>query len=223
LEVVVRSPDPSIATLSAAVVGGQCSDLSASSPPTIAQLPPATAGGFWRWQLLQLQDAKLGDHAAVVLARGLDSAPVGCISLPVDQARALKPLGAARTSSFRPAAHWQVAGQVKLWTTSSGDYLLRAEATGPAYDLSGGRGTGGQLLWHVVEGDCRAWLDASQKSGNPSGLSVLNKFNYPVDTPNSQSFSLVIPAEAVGHTLALAAFVQGGGPLVTCATLPPIS
>ena len=222
LDIVTRSPDRDVATLSGTVVSGQCAGLSAGVHPTVAQLPPRTGGGFWSWQLLGIQDGTLGEHAAVAITASSNPASVGCSDLPVAEARALKPIGQGRTSSFRAGLNWHVTGHLRLWPTSQGDHLLRAEANGPTYELSGGGAGGGELLWHLVQGDCRAWIDASKHLRNPEGLQVVARFNYPPDTPNSQTFSLVIPSGATGRTLALAAFVQGGGPLVTCATLPAI-
>ncbi len=150
------------------------------------------------------------------LIGGGGATPLACADLPVDAVRPL-PDTSLMTAAVRPAEGWEVRGQVAVWPTQGGDAFLRAEITGPPNELER-NGNHINLIWHVVSGDCAAWRDASGRQQNAG--QVLYRDTPPVKSSGQQTFVLGLRQDWLKQPLALAAFVNGGGPFVACADLP---
>ena len=132
--------------------------------------------------------------------------PVAPTSAPLPSPPALAVIADAPSSPVRPAEGFDLSGRATVTALAHGDVLLRVEVTGSVEEL-------GEAipLWHIIEGTCARWREAS---------AVRYRFNPPVDAPGRQSFSFVIAQQHVTSPLLLAAFRQGGGPLLACADLP---
>jgi hypothetical protein len=116
-------------------------------------------------------------------------------------------------AALRPAPGFGLSGRVAVEALPNGDALLWIEARGPVEEL------GEEIpLWHIGQGTCDAWGRASVE--RPSAGEVLYRFNPPVQSPGRQSFDFVVAATHATPPLVLAAFEQGGGPMMACADLP---
>jgi hypothetical protein len=221
IEPVVRdASDHQVRTLSLTLVHGRCSEFTASPARLISASDPlvpwiqSKGGSIWIWPVARVQASVVSSPLVVFVREGDGSA--ACADVPVVEAVSLQPRAGATpaVATFRPAASWKVTGALKVWPTSGGDFLLTIDATSAESDSTFRPAL---PLWHVATGSC------SQQSGSQTVANigqVLARFNYPVNAPGRQSFSLVLPANWSGQPLILAAFVQGGGPLIGCATIP---
>ncbi|HEX5502224.1 MAG TPA: zf-HC2 domain-containing protein [Thermomicrobiales bacterium] len=145
-----------------------------------------------------------GQLALVVRDEG-DSGRLACADLPVAGARSYQPVPGSRpaVATLTPAPGRQVGGRVHVWAAPGGGGLLRVELDGPADEP-----VRPSLLWFIRGGSCA-------ESGAVPGPHVF----YKVD-PQRRIFSLIVPREWHAATFSLSAYVEGGGPLVTCADLP---
>ncbi len=227
IELVVRDANNQLLrTLSMTPVHGRCSEFTASPARLINAsdlLTPwiqSKGGSIWFWPVTRVHASALSGPLVVLVSEGTGSAkPGACADVPVVEAVSLQPRAGAQpaVATFLPAPYWKVTGTVKVWPTSGGDFLLTVDATSAESDLTFRPAI---PLWHVATGTCSSAAQQNGSQGVAKIAQVLTRFNYPVDAPGRQSFSLVLPANWSGHPLVLAAFVQGGGPLVGCATIP---
>ena len=145
--------------------------------------------------------------------------PLACADLPVVAARARWPLGESpgAMAVIAPLPDWHVTGQARLVPNASGDFSLFVEVTAPDAELYRENG-GPRLLWFVYQGSCDALqLPPGQRGAQAT---VLYKENPGVDRPGHQRFTFIIERQWATKPLALAAFGEGGGPLIACGDLP---
>lgn len=149
----------------------------------------------------QLPVGAVADHTAWLLLDG--DRVVGCADLPIAAAEARRPLPApVRRAAIRPAQWLDVSGEASVAATPSGDRLLSVTARGAELSRRGGEPN---ALWHLVEGSCE------------QTRRVLFRGTFPLQAPDRQMFTLMLPRTE--RPAALAAFVNGGGPLLACADL----
>jgi hypothetical protein len=128
---------------------------------------------------------------------------------------------AAPIAQISPATGWHVRGRVQvLPTPPEGSPAFEIEVTAPVPELARPDG-GPNLIWHIGVGRCEA---------NDQGIivawdDIFYRLTPPVNSPGRQVFTMpLIPGWATfewqGRPLLLAAYVNGGGPLVACANLP---
>jgi hypothetical protein len=216
--------DPNLLPLAASLARGTCAEwiaVYAVGGPMAqdAQLLPWDERHLW-FQELPLAVSMLSDGPAAYLVaeqRGT-GALRGCADLPIAAARAREPAAGvpAAVAAIRPSTGWNVGGQVRVWRTPSGDFLLRADVIGPPGGLLGST----NLSWHLAGGSdgCGEWVEASALQAIPATIEVLHRWMPAVSSPGRQSFSLVIPQEVATRSVSLPAF--SGGSLVVCADLP---
>lgn len=190
---------------------GSCATLDAPSPGDILQ---SAIMHTTRVRLL-VQDSWLDGPLTIVARQGTDGPQLACADLPV-AARERKPIAGAGpvVGAIRPASGWHVGGQAEVWATPSGDDLLHVAVTGPEEELQRARG-GSNLLWFVYRGSCATVLLPPAAGGG----TVLYKENPGSDVPGQQDFTLVLERQWGGGPFAVAAFAEGGGPLITCGDL----
>jgi hypothetical protein len=224
IEPVVRdASDHQVRTLSLTLVHGRCSEFTASPARLISASDPlvpwiqSKGGSIWIWPVARVQASVVSSPLVVFVREGDGSA--ACADVPVVEAVSLQPRAGATpaVATFRPAPSWKVTGTLKVWPTSGGDFLLTVDATSAESDLTFRPAI---PLWHVATGTCSSPVQQNGSQAVAKIVQVFARFNYSVDAPGRQSFSLVLPANWSGQPLILAAFVQGGGPLVGCATIP---
>jgi len=145
--------------------------------------------------------------AALVVASA-----IACRSAPRD-------LGSFTIQAVPPSV---TAGTADATINSDGDLVLTVSVRGPAQEISR-TGQGGRpepnLLWHLVDGNCAAWIRGETNHEVRAVWSIdpnrvdLNEFTYVVS-------KVFVGDLRLPH--ALAAFRNGGGgPLYTCGDLPP--
>lgn len=204
-----RQPAPFPLTVS--LVGGSCATIGATPPSGTLR---STIMSTTRTHLV-VEEQWLNGTLALVAQRGTNGPQVACADLPVAAARTRQPVAGSRPriGTIRPAPGWHVDGQSEVWATPSGDGLLRVAVGGPEGEMERGNG-GGNLLWFVYQGSC-----ATQQQG--AGR-VLYKENPGLVEQGRQDFTLVLEREWMTAPLSIAAFAEGGGPLITCGDLPSL-
>lgn len=157
--------------------------------------------------------AWLDDPLVVVAWPHSGAPPIACADLPVAAARARQPRvdSGATTAAIAPQPGWHITGTTVAAPTASGDVVLFVEVAGPDDEFALGRG-GARLLWHLIQGSC-ADLQRPDRFGLTA---VLYRENPGSDRPGHQSFTLIVKREWAHRPLALAAYGEGGGPLIAC-------
>lgn len=163
---------------------------------------------------LTLQEAWMTKPLVLVADSQHDRTRQACVDLPVAAARSLQPSADSQvlTTRIQPLPGWTVSAQAQGWTTPNGAVLLRVEVSGPASESD--------LIWHIVEGTCQAWSEASAQQRTAGRV-------FYRDTPltggaDHYTFSMVIAREWLAYPLAVSAFVNGGGPMVACGEIPNV-
>lgn len=121
---------------------------------------------------------------------------------------------------IHPAAGWRVQGEARRMATASGQRFVQVDVTGPAAELSRPNG-GRNLLWHLGVGQC----ETTDQGARAVFDTIFYKHTPPVTGPGRQTFTMLPIPDSKSHwrgsPLVLAAYVNGGGPFVACANLPP--
>jgi hypothetical protein len=160
---------------------------------------------------------------------------VACTAAPererrAPEARAAAPtVGATSTlpvtaiGAIHPVAGWHVRGHVRAQPRPPGASPgFQVEVQAPPPELARPDG-GPNLIWHIGAGRC------DPRASGP--VVVWDRIFYlltpPASGPGRQAFVMpLVPAWAEGEfewrnrPLILAAYINGGGPLVACAALP---
>lgn len=133
---------------------------------------------------------------------------------------------AQRVVPIWPTPGHEVSGQAIVDVTAAGDLVLEITIQGPQHEISrsehadlGSNLIWPNLIWHVVEGTCDAWVGETADRGK-----VLYRFIEVPNNPDSLSFRMTVARVWLGQLdsrrLALAAFRNGGGgPLYACGDL----
>ena len=130
-----------------------------------------------------------------------------------------EPQPLAFTTSIDPVPPQTVHGTAHWGLSETGDLVLDVFVRGAADEISRQRGSRLEpnLIWHLVQGDCTAWIRSDR------GLNVLSRFSPTPASPDSNDFRYTIKKADAGDPTrprALVAFRNGGGgPLYACADL----
>ncbi len=123
------------------------------------------------------------------------------------------------TTAIEPVAPQTVRGAARWGLSDGGDLVLDVSVRGAADEVSRQRGSRLEpnLIWHLVQGDCAAWIRGDR------GLNVLARFSPMPTSSDTNDFRYTIKKADAGDPTrprALAAFRNGGGgPLYACADL----
>lgn len=174
---------------------------------------------------------------------------VGVLPVAATSVQDSPPAPGAAMTALVPAPGWAVAGSVTVTRDAAGGLQLQVSAVGPPEQLArpDPRPNYPNLIWHVITGDCATWRTESSPRTTPRQFQVLYRFSAELTAPGHETFRLkLLPASQpvdvphlgsqpdgpylvellpsqIQQPLALAAFVNGGGSLVTCADIPTAS
>lgn len=250
LRVTVSTPPSQLRTLQpllAAVARGRCIDWVSRDRSTRrgAALTPWTPD----FGDVSVPGAWIVEPLALLLTTGGEAGPLrGCADLPLEAARALRPLGepvgVAQVEPVPSAADARVVGTLRVWRTRDSAFLLRADLTVPIAAPS--EGELARLAWQVAEGSCAAWETADlgsrphvtdstrrrtvissnstvQSAPLTRGAEILARPGTHPDPGGDPAISLVLTRAEVSGTaerrIALLGFEDGGGPLLACGDL----
>lgn len=133
---------------------------------------------------------------------------------------------AQRVVPIWPTPGHQVSGRATVDVTAAGDLVLEVTIQGPQHEITrsehadlGSNLIWPNLIWHIVEGTCDAWVRETADRGK-----VLYRFIEVSSSLESLSFRTTVARVWLGQIdsqpLALAAFRNGGGgPLYACGDL----
>lgn len=143
--------------------------------------------------------------------------PLGCADLAVAAARERQPISATPVpaGAIAPLPGLHISGAAQLAPTASGDHALFVSITGPVEEINRGY-SGPRLLWHLIQGSC----EAIQRPPGTRDVTVLYRVNPGGATPGRQDFTINVKREWATQPLAIAAYGEGGGPLIACGDLP---
>ncbi len=123
--------------------------------------------------------------------------------------------------SIQPVAGWHIGGTVTASLTDAGTLAIIAHVQAPEAELvrPGGEAN---LLWNLVNASCAQVITATAGPVSRLPFQVLALMLPVPDGPGRQTVQFLVPRPSTGETLAVAAVVNGGGPLLACGEVPPV-
>lgn len=115
---------------------------------------------------------------------------------------------------------WHVSGSIEATVTAGGETLIVVNVAAPANELVRDLGQD-NLLWQLETGTCNVVVAASAPPVHRLPYRVLALGGRVERTaPDGELVRFQIDAPAAVEPLSLAAFVDGGGPMVACGDVP---